>query len=72
MITRDQASTLISIIDKMQDLELKQEFLQQLKTFLGEEEKLKDKVPRIELKDILQGFKTLCVRVSHNLRIWPI
>lgn len=33
MLTRDQASTLISIIDEMEDLELKQNFLQQLKPF---------------------------------------
>ena len=43
MLTKDQASTLISIIEKIEDSELKQEFLQQLETLLDEEENLKMK-----------------------------
>ena len=58
MLTKNQASTLIFILAKMEESELKQEFLQQLKILLDEEEKFKNETSKIELKNILQKFKT--------------
>ena len=56
MLNRDQTNTLITIIDKLEDLPLKDEFLSQLNNLIIKSEEIKQIEP-INMKDIYKRFK---------------
>ena len=56
MLNKDQTNTLISIIDKLEDSPLKDEFLSQLNNLIIKSEEVKQIEP-INMKDIYKRFK---------------
>ena len=56
MLNKDQTNTLITIIDKLEDSPLKDEFLSQLNNLIIKSEEIKQIEP-INMKDIYKRFK---------------
>ncbi|XLU53647.1 hypothetical protein S245_048295, partial [Arachis hypogaea] len=57
-LTREETNTLISIIDKLEDSPLKDEFLFQLNDLIWKEEKSKEEIRPVEIKKIYNRFRT--------------
>jgi len=59
MFHKDQTNTLISIIDKLEDSPLKDEFLSQLNHLIIKSEEVREQMEPINMKDIYKRFKVL-------------
>ena len=57
MLNKDQTNTLISIIDKLEDSLLKDEFLSQLNHLIIKSEEVREHIEPISMKDIYKRFK---------------
>jgi len=57
MLNKDQTNTLISIIDKLEDSSLKDEFLSQLNNLIIKSEEVREQIEPINMKDIYKRFK---------------
>jgi len=57
MLNKDQTNTLISIIDKLEDSPLKDEFLSQLNHLIIKSEEVREQIEPISMKDIYKRFK---------------
>jgi len=57
MLNKDQTNTLISIIDKLEDSPLKDEFLSQLNQLTIKSEEVWEQIEPINMKDIYKRFK---------------
>jgi len=57
MLNKNQTNTLISIIDKLEDSLLKNEFLSQLNNLIIKSEEVREHIEPINMKDIYKRFK---------------
>jgi len=53
MLNKEQTNNLISIIDKLEDSPLKDEFSSQLNNLIIKSEKVREQIEPINMKDIL-------------------
>jgi len=57
MLNKDHTNTSISIIDKLEDSPLKDEFLSQLNHLIIKSEEVREQIESINMKDIYKRFK---------------
>ena len=57
MLNKDQTNTLISIIDKLDDPPLKDEFLSQLNNLITKSEEVREQIEPINMEDIYKRLK---------------
>ncbi|XLU76769.1 hypothetical protein S245_000190, partial [Arachis hypogaea] len=66
VLTKEQTSTLVKIIDKLEDTPLRDEFIRQLAELVKKEEESKQEIRPIEIKEIYNRFKNPQEEVSLN------
>ncbi|XLS86203.1 hypothetical protein HN51_036369, partial [Arachis hypogaea] len=66
ILTKDQTSTLIKIIDRLEGTLLRDEFINQLAELVKKEEESKQEIRPIEIKEIYNRFKNPQEEVSLN------
>ncbi|XLU50109.1 hypothetical protein S245_044923, partial [Arachis hypogaea] len=66
VLTREQTSTLVKIIDRLEDTPLRDDFIKQLAELVKKEEESKQEIRPTEIKEIYDRFKNPQEKVSLN------